>query len=252
MKVRIISAVIALAIFIPLLLLGGLSFKLGIILLSLLSLKEIFDLKKNNSYPLIIKILSIFSLLSIILNDKEDCIILPLLLMLLPVVLYKKDRYLTKDAFSLLGFIYLIGLFYRYVLIIRNVNLNIIIYLLSITIITDTFAYIGGSLIGKHKLCQNISPHKTWEGAICGTVSGTIISTITYCNLISSFNIKILVVTFLLTIIGQFGDLVYSKIKRENNIKDFSNIMPGHGGILDRLDSFSFVVIAYILIVSLF
>jgi phosphatidate cytidylyltransferase len=66
----------------------------------------------------------------------------------------------------------------------------------------------------------------------------------------NEYIIKVIIITLILSIVGQFGDLLFSKIKRENEIKDFSNIMPGHGGILDRLDSLMFVILAYIILFS--
>ncbi len=136
-----------------------------------------------------------------------------------------------------------------------------VLFILSITVITDTFAFIGGIIFGKHKLAFTISPNKTWEGAIIGTTVATLIvyiaivllyfflpkdletKYIPFFALISSTN-KIVVFIiyalfiFALSIISQFGDLFFSWVKRNLYIKDFSNILPGHGGILDRLDSF--------------
>ena len=100
-------------------------------------------------------------------------------------------------------------------------------------------------------MCKEISPNKTWEGSIGGLLAGSIISLIFYNFLISSIDIKLVIITIILSIVGQIGDLIMSKIKRENGIKDFSNILPGHGGILDRLDSSIFVVLAYALMMSL-
>ena len=76
-----------------------------------------------------------------------------------------------------------------------------------------------------------------------------IISTIFYVIFIGPITIRLIIYTILLSIIGQLGDLVLSKIKRENGIKDFSNLMPGHGGILDRLDSVLFVFLLYAIII---
>ena len=107
-----------------------------------------------------------------------------------------------------------------------------------------------GMFIGKHKLCPKISPKKTIEGSVGGSVIGTAVAVIFYSNLIGKFSIKLVLITLLLSVIGQLGDLFFSKIKRENNIKDFSNIMPGHGGVLDRIDSLTFVIMAYIVFIS--
>ena len=119
-----------------------------------------------------------------------------------------------------------------------------------ICIVTDAFAMFTGMLIGRHKACPKISPKKTVEGCIGGSIIGTIVGVIFYGCLIGNFSVKLVLITLVLTIIGQLGDLFFSKIKRENGIKDFSNIMPGHGGVLDRLDSLCFVVMAYLIFIS--
>ena len=126
-------------------------------------------------------------------------------------------------------------------------DLKYLIFIMSITIFTDTFAYIVGRLIGKNKFAPTVSPNKTWEGFIGGLVFGTFISTVYY---ISVFNysgnyLKIIFIIAILSTIGQIGDLVFSSIKRHYKIKDFGNIMPGHGGVLDRLDSIIFVSMAF-------
>ena len=111
-----------------------------------------------------------------------------------------------------------------------------------------------GKLFGKHKLAPNISPNKTIEGSLGGSLVGTIVASIFYILVIQDYAsvLSIIGLTFCLTIIGQLGDLIKSSIKRYENIKDFSNLIPGHGGILDRLDSIIFVMMTYILIMGLF
>jgi phosphatidate cytidylyltransferase len=125
------------------------------------------------------------------------------------------------------------------------------LYLLLIPIITDTCAYIFGKLFGKRKLIPSISPNKSVEGLLFGTFFGTVIPVIFYSLYVGNMNVYYLIfITFSLSLIGQFGDLVFSSIKRHYDIKDYSNIMPGHGGILDRLDSIIFVILSYIFIVE--
>ena len=115
---------------------------------------------------------------------------------------------------------------------------------------TDTFAMLIGCLIGKHKLIPSVSPKKSIEGSVAGSIVGTAIASIYYVNVLEGgINILLLIVmSLVLSILGQIGDLFFSKVKRENEIKDFSNLMPGHGGVLDRFDSLLFIVYGYIII----
>lgn len=109
--------------------------------------------------------------------------------------------------------------------------------------ITDTSAYLVGSLIGKHKLIPEISPKKTVEGAIGGIV-GALLSYLLF-GLILDLSISNLHVSYvalalfsiILSVVSQIGDLIASLVKREHGVKDYSNLLPGHGGIMDRFDS---------------
>lgn len=110
--------------------------------------------------------------------------------------------------------------------------------------LSDTGAYFAGSLFGKHKLCPNISPKKTVEGFIGGIVTAVIFNVI-FCiafNNITVLNITcntwfVAAITPILAVASVFGDLSASLIKRSCDIKDFGNLIPGHGGIMDRFDS---------------
>jgi len=265
MKKRVISAIVALAIFIPIFIKGGLIFALAIYLVSILGLKEFLNAKNSKkNIPTFIEFISyiIFTLIVLSnINSKEmifsiDFRVLAALFLvyLIPTVLYHdREQYSVTDAFYFIAGIFFLGISFSLLIIIRNISLNLIIYLFLITMLTDSYAYITGSLIGRHKLLKEISPNKTWEGMIGGTVLGTIISMIFYLVAIDSTIpiYQIALITLFLSIIGQFGDLCFSAIKRYFNIKDFSNIMPGHGGILDRFDSIIFVILGFMFFISI-
>lgn len=108
--------------------------------------------------------------------------------------------------------------------------------------ITDTFAYFGGRLLGKHRLCPDISPKKTVEGSICGIVF-CVISFLVYGLILGKgFSqdvnyLALAAIAVVASVVSQIGDLALSMIKRRYGIKDFGRIMPGHGGFLDRFDS---------------
>ena len=116
-----------------------------------------------------------------------------------------------------------------------------IFFLLTVIFASDTGAFYCGKLFGKHKLYKAISPGKTWEGAIGGTLC-SFIAALWFLHLVPQCRISlgILILVVVLSVAGQIGDLVESMLKRNSGIKDSGNILPGHGGILDRIDGLLF------------
>ncbi len=268
MKKRVMTAAILIAIVVVLFLLPKSISRIVIAvaagLLAVLAYKETLDLKEShNPYPKGMIAVGFISTVLVVFNGIDTSYIyngasygmigLVILLILIPSVFYKKDKYTTKDAFYLLGTTLLIGLFFNLLMLIFIADKWLLLYLVLISTMTDTFAMLIGCLIGKHKLIPEVSPNKSVEGSVAGSVLGTAIASIYYFNVMTSeINIFFLIgMTLVLSILGQIGDLFFSKMKRENKIKDFSNIMPGHGGILDRFDSLTFVIIGYIIIINL-
>lgn len=259
MKKRIISAAVVLALFIPLLIIGGEAFSFGVFLISIFGLYEFINIKNEKKpVPAFIKFISYIMITLLILANLQikdltfsiDYRVLSALFIayLLPTVLYHNpQKYSVNDAFYLIGGVLFLGISLSSLILIRNQSITLTIYLFLISIMTDTYAYIVGSLIGKHKLLEVISPRKTWEGMIGGTFFGVFISTCFYYLFISSTMpiYAVILITLFLSILGQFGDLVFSAIKRYFSKKDFSNIMPGHGGVLDRIDSILFVLLGF-------
>lgn len=135
------------------------------------------------------------------------------------------------------------------------------LYIYLIVASTDTFAYIFGTKFGKHKLCEDISPNKTKEGSLFGLLFGSVVGVVTLIltKMIvvnTSVGWVILIIGGLLfsaivSIFVQIGDLVESKLKRSYEVKDFGYILPGHGGILDRFDSFIYSGVWFYIIIQI-
>lgn len=253
MKKRVISAVVALIIFVPLVILGGMWLKVAACILGVLAMKEFLSLPHKNKRPMYVDIIVYaLTILLVFMDSKREIYYLLTILVPMLLVIYCNDnkKYNADEAFKLIGMTFLVGTVFHKFLEIREESLMLFIYLFLITMLTDTYAHLGGSLIGKHKLAPKISPNKTWEGSIIGGTFGTLCAaTFYYIAISSSVNVLgLIIITLFLSCLGQLGDLFFSAVKRNHDIKDFSNIMPGHGGVLDRLDSIIFVIIGYILL----
>lgn len=156
----------------------------------------------------------------------------------------KTSKYIYLLGYIVLPFIFITKISFG----VKDYNPKIIIGLFILIWTNDTFAYLVGKSIGKHKLLEKVSPKKTIEGFLGGVVfavfAGFLISKL-YIRPNPNFSEKsIFIWTIIALIVGVFGtigDLIESKFKRIAGVKDSGNIMPGHGGVLDRLDSVIFV-----------
>lgn len=185
--------------------------------------------------------------------------IIPISILLLFLqIIVSNMKYNIKDiAITFFGICYIV-IFLMFIPIIREtINGKITIWFVFIAAWgTDTFAYCIGRKLGKHKFSK-ISPNKSIEGCIGGTI-GAIICIVIYALisnkfLNTNFNYGVVaLIGFILSIVGQIGDFAASSIKRYTGIKDFSNLLPGHGGMLDRIDSVIFIApFAYFLLMLL-
>jgi phosphatidate cytidylyltransferase len=114
----------------------------------------------------------------------------------------------------------------------------VIVLLFAIVWTTDVLGYFAGRAVGGPKLLPAVSPNKTWSGAIAGT-GGAMVAALLVASLFGSFNVlAILIIAFVLSVLAQFGDLFESWVKRQFDAKDASKLIPGHGGVMDRLDGF--------------
>ncbi len=143
----------------------------------------------------------------------------------------------TPLGFGLFGMVWIIwGLAHMTLIKELPDGTALLFFLLFVISFSDIFAYFGGKRFGKSMLAPTISPKKTWEGSFFGVVGGGIVGAVFGEITMSMFWLYGMLLAMVLAVVGQFGDLIESKIKRLCNVKDSGKILPGHGGILDRID----------------
>jgi Predicted CDP-diglyceride synthetase/phosphatidate cytidylyltransferase len=152
-----------------------------------------------------------------------------------------------KPLWGLLFFVLIIAGFlsiltFKYTGLPQPMPLQLVILVVCISWIPDGGAYVIGSLFGRHKMAPKTSPNKTWEGFGGGIFAGILVA-IAFSLITGAPILRTTIICIGLTIAGVLGDLLFSKYKRVLSIKDFGNIFPGHGGVLDRFDSVLIVAI---------
>jgi len=248
-------------------LLGQTVFSVLLFIITVLSLNEFIALVSNDEvqpslWPVLVTggftyVVLAANAMGIIAADKLF-IILPFFSVLFIAELWRgKKNPFSNIALSLLGIIYialpfgLIMYFFNPQIISGPMHYGVVLGFLLILWLNDTGAYFVGSLIGKHKLFERISPGKTWEGS----AGGALFAVLTAWGLSFVFTqldaLHWIILSLIIAVTGTLGDLVESMLKRSLGIKDSGNILPGHGGLLDRFDAvllsapFVFVYLAF-------
>lgn len=225
-----------------------------IILAAFIISLELNDLVSDEKYPLIIG-LNFAMIISVGLDfiaSRDKLIVFGIFLLVF--VLF--DLIYNDIGFNNLSLIYTVSMLVGFALnafvSLYNISGLLIWYILIVNYGSDTGAYLIGSRFGKTKLIPHISPNKTVEGAIGGIVLGGILGAI-----FGYFVLKIrvvpllIIVSFAMPIVGQLGDLFFSSLKRSYKRKDFGSIFPGHGGVLDRIDSLVFSLVFVVIFLRL-
>jgi len=265
LKTRVISAIVGLILVGIIMFFARQLLPAAVFILSLIGIHEFYNaVSKAGFKPIkIIGYLSCLPLLMIgyekMLMDSNGLIssiytgkflsfvVFVILAVLMSIIVFEHKKYNVSDiAITVFGIVYVVFLF-SFIITTRNMeNGAYYIWLIFISAwATDTFAFFTGITIGKRKLIPAVSPKKTKEGSIGGII-GCVIAVSLYGIYLNSVLPKVpfyhfIIIGLLGGVISQIGDLAASAVKRFVNIKDYGNIMPGHGGVLDRVDSILFV-----------
>ncbi|AEY65678.1 phosphatidate cytidylyltransferase [Clostridium sp. BNL1100] len=269
-RTRIISGLVGLVLLIGVLYLGSIVLGIAVSIIAAIGLYEFYNSisKTKGIHPIkIVGYLSIVPLLilglektgwySLDLGTMTGISVCLIIFASMAVIVFGHKKYNIVDACATAFGVVYIPFLMSFLIMLRNMDHgNILIWLIFIGAWgTDTLAYTFGRLFGKRKIIPEISPKKTLAGAI-GGILGCILLMVIYGTIVNNyFDLDIRYIALILLglfcgVISQIGDWAASAIKRYVDVKDFGNIMPGHGGVLDRFDSILFVapVIYYVLV----
>ena len=246
MKERVITAIFLLAVILPLIYFGGNWFlALMVVAASIAAWEMIAMHDLNKKIPLWIKGLTLLGTLWVVLVPADSnltfydapfiSIIFATTLLVINRIRVSKDQ-MHIGLYPLI--IFYIGFTFRALFYIRIHHLMLFIFLIVTVILTDSAAYFAGRFFGRHKLAPKISPKKTVEGAIGGWLIGSAFALIfgLWQHLFTT-NWLLITLAICLPALAQMGDLIASAFKRKYGIKDYGKLFPGHGGVMDRVDS---------------
>ena len=210
-------------------------------ILATLELKKIFEKQNLDFHTLPAIIIGLTSYLAIIYSEIKFILFLEIIIYFISLLFQTRKNTLLLAGGTLFSVIYIfiplslvipIGYFENEIY-----NYKVIFGLLILIWSSDSWAFVCGKLFGRHKLFERISPNKTWEGFIGSIILTILTGYIISLNRFELTSIEWMILGALTALTATLGDLFQSMLKRESNIKDSGNILPGHGGILDRFDS---------------
>ncbi|RVU54180.1 phosphatidate cytidylyltransferase [Anaerosphaera multitolerans] len=251
LKQRVITGIIGLILLFSIIYLGGLYLKVAIFIISVIGVLEFSKALKNinlniNLFSILIGI--ILLLVFNLYNISSDFSIIIVLMISLLFMLFTNSYDFSSTAATILTYIY-IPYTFNLLNIFSKTPYLLLVFIIAFA--TDTFAYFIGSMFGKHKLIEKVSPNKSVEGAIGGTLVAVLLTLIYFWYVKIPITVLSILLVFIASIAGQIGDLTASKVKRITGIKDYGKLLPGHGGILDRFDS-TILVIPFVYILYFF
>lgn len=251
MKQRLISAAVMIAIGLPCLVWGGIVTTVFLYAILVGVDYEIAKISGKLNVPVLL-LLILFDASYFYLGN--DLLFLPAFIVLLFIIGIFDENF-KADLICVTGLLNIACLIaIDTAITCFSIHRLFLIFVALVGLVCDGGAYFVGRSLGKHKLCERISPKKTVEGAIGGIVVSFIVSLI-FVIVLNFFGLNktlIIVLIPLIAIVSEIGDLSFSLIKRHFNIKDFSNLIPGHGGLLDRFDSCIICLLFVNLIIKLF
>ena len=246
MKTRIISACVMLPLLIVVYL-GGYPLMAAAPLVGLIGLREFYNgfeaSGSRPSKPIGYTALVLLYGLNLAFPSDLRFILLWLSLVVIASMVYGfnvEERKLEDMTSTLLGIVYVVFFSFHIVLIDQTADRDLIWLVFLASFGTDIMAYFVGMAIGKHKLCPHLSPKKSKEGAV-----GGVLGSVLFCGIFAYFMEpdiipECMIIAVVGSVVAQLGDLSASAFKRQMGIKDYGNLIPGHGGILDRFDSVLF------------
>ncbi len=260
MKSRIISGIAMLPLIVLVILGGYFLIGLTVVIAGVALYEFVRALKSINIKVALYESFVLLAILFAIVTFKLPAFLymlwVVLSMMLLFGLLFIQDRYSLQDIFASLTSLMYVGFLSVHIILVDQIQpWNLIWFVIISAFGTDIGAYFAGYFLGKHKLCPNISPKKTIEGALGGVLSSMVFCLIAGVIIGEGIILHSVFIGLIASVFAQLGDLTASIFKRKIGIKDYGDLIPGHGGILDRVDSIIYtapVVFYYMSILMVF
>lgn len=250
-RIRLLSAAVLMPTVIACIALGGEIYSAVVILVMVLGMREWLRMIDPHAGPWVNAAAYGSLVIILVLGAWQGAVVgalaaIPLMLL---VFLLAARRDLEKAGWLVTGIPYLAGsgLGLLYVRLETDAGIASVFFLIGVVWATDTAAYFGGKYIGGRKLLPEISPTKTWAGFLTGLGASLVLGIVLASVFGARSTLVVMGLAVMLSLVSQLGDLFESYVKRRTGVKDSGDLIPGHGGVLDRIDGLLFAAIFYVL-----